>query len=37
MMTVLQNVLNIMGLSSHAYLIAMGIVIIAAVVSLRRG
>jgi ribose transport system permease protein len=36
MMTVLQNLLNILGVSPHAYLIAMGIVIIAAVVSLRH-
>ena len=36
MMTVLQNLLNILGVSTHAYLIAMGLVIIAAVVSLRQ-
>jgi ribose/xylose/arabinose/galactoside ABC-type transport system permease subunit len=36
MMTVLQNVLNILGVSPYAYLIAMGIVIIAAVVSLKQ-
>jgi ribose transport system permease protein len=36
MMTVLQNLLNILGVSPYVYLIAMGIVIIAAVVSLKQ-
>ena len=36
MMTVLQNLLNILGVSPYAYLIAMGIVIIAAVASLKQ-
>jgi len=36
MMTVLQNLLNILGVSPYAYLIAMGIVIIAAVVCLKQ-
>jgi len=36
MMTVLQNLLNILGAPAYAYQIAMGLVIIAAVVSLKR-
>jgi ribose/xylose/arabinose/galactoside ABC-type transport system permease subunit len=36
MMTVLQNLLNILGVSPYAYLIAMGIVIIAAVATVKQ-